>query len=163
VPDDGTGKHDDSQHPWSSEDPDFQPPPPMRSRPTRLRAMPGTSARKNKSKVSKKVKKASPLPVVPPLPQSKSDHLEPRPTIDPIVVGKPCWILHPNHKDDVVAFGKSGTSWKTKGQRLCAHGEQLVHILRTYRKGVPLMILDKERQAFTTMDDAIASPSGSVF
>ena len=107
------------------------------------------------------MKKGAVLATTPAIALSILGRLDPRLTTDPIAVGKPCWILHPEHGADAVAFGKNGSNWKTKGQRLCVHGEQMVQVHGIYQKSVPIMIPELDCQPYTLIDEVVAPLPGS--
>ena len=88
----------------------------------------------------------------------------PRLSDDPIACNKPCFILHPDFPDAVVAEGKSGGSWKAKTQKLghlCNKGEQMVQVHKVSQTGCRLLHVE-ERQSFRILDDAVVKKTGSA-
>ena len=87
----------------------------------------------------------------------------PRITSGALAANKPCFILHPDHGDTVVAEGKTGGSWKSPSQKLgalCLEGQQMVQVHKIIKTGLPL-IFSEQRHPFTTLDQALVKPSGS--
>ena len=87
----------------------------------------------------------------------------PRISEEPIACNKPCYILHPDFPDTVVAEGKSGGSWKAKTQKLghlCSKTEQMVQVHVIKLQNCRLLNVE-ERQPFKTLDDAVVKRSGS--
>ncbi|KAG0575256.1 hypothetical protein KC19_VG330800 [Ceratodon purpureus] len=80
-----------------------------------------------------------------------------------VAVNNPCFILHPDKKDTVVAEGRAGGSWKapsTKFGHLCTEGQQMVQIHKIIVPNLPLPFIE-ERQPFTILEHAFVKPSGS--
>ena len=111
-----TEEHPDLELLQSGQDLDFQAPPPIKTRMLRSKTVTCSTSPLPKTHLRRKMKKGTTLAMTPAIAPSAPRRLDPRLTTDPIVVGKPCWILHPDHGAHAVAFGKSGCSWKTKGQ-----------------------------------------------
>ncbi|KAG0574943.1 hypothetical protein KC19_VG304400 [Ceratodon purpureus] len=87
----------------------------------------------------------------------------PRLSEDPVACNKPCYILHPDFPDVVVAEGKTGGSWKAKTQKLghlCSKGEQMVQIHHIRKPDYRLLHIE-ERQPFTILDHVVVKRSGS--
>lgn len=87
----------------------------------------------------------------------------PRLTRDPIACNKPCYVVHPDFPDKVVAEGKTGGSWKSKTQRfshLCSQGEQMVQVHTVTNPKYKLMHIE-DKQLFTVLGDALVKKSGS--
>ncbi|KAG0625678.1 hypothetical protein M758_2G072900 [Ceratodon purpureus] len=87
----------------------------------------------------------------------------PRITDDPVACNKPCYILHPDLPDVVVADGKTGGSWKAKTLKfghLCNKGEQMVQVHQIRVPKCRLLHVE-EKQAFSTLDDALVKSRGS--
>jgi hypothetical protein len=144
------------------EDPDFQAPKPVSSRASRSRAQLAASSPKVKSKLKRTGKRGTPTlsPLIPP---SNPGRLDPRPNMDAVPVGKPCWILHPDFVSQVVGYGKTGPHWKSKGQCLaafCSSRQQMVQVHGVFVHSVPLMVLELDRQPFHVLDDAVTPTSG---
>jgi hypothetical protein len=150
--------HLDIHQTLGGEDSDFQALVQLRKRTKRACVeMRATSPKKN-SILMKRVKKGIATIEIPPITASNPRRLEARNTFDPVVIGKPCWILHPLHPQVAIGYGK------TKGQRLagcCVHGEQMVQVYGTFRESVLLMFYELQRQPFRLLDEAIVPTSGS--
>jgi hypothetical protein len=130
------------------EDSDFQVPVQLKKRATCARVDLRAPSPKKISTLRKRVKKGDATARVPPIPPSNLECLEAQDTFDPMAVGKPCWILHPLHLQLAIGYGKTGPTWKNKGQRLvgcCVQGEQMVQVHRTFKESVLLMFCEFER------------------
>lgn len=88
----------------------------------------------------------------------------PRESEDPIACNKPCYILHPDFPDLVVAEGKSGGSWKARTQKfghLCSKGEHMVQVHEVKIPKCRLLHLE-DRQPFEVLEDALVKRTGST-
>jgi hypothetical protein len=146
------------------EDPDFQAPQPVLGRASHSRAQLSPASPKTNTKLKKNMKKGTLTLNHPPIPPSNPGRLDPKPNNDAVPVGKTYWILHPDYISQVVAYGKTGPHWKSKGQRLagfCSAGQQMVQIHGVFATSVPLMFFEPERQPFWVLEDAVAPVAGS--
>ena len=102
-----------------------------------------------------------------PMPRGPHERFEygllPRVTSGPIAANSLCCILHPDHRDIIVAEGRSGGSWKSHSAKfgsLCEEGEQMVQIHKIIKPNVSLLFIE-ERQPFTVLEHALVKPHGS--
>jgi hypothetical protein len=96
-----------------------------------------TTLELRKSQLKRKLKKSTSTALIPAVAPSIPGRLEPRLMTKPIAVGKPCWILPPDHDPDIVAFGKSGTSRKTKARNCASMESKWFWFMEPTRKVFP--------------------------
>lgn len=159
-----THMSDEMERVLRGEDPDFQAPQQVPGRASRSRAHVPPVSQKTVTIAKKNTKRGTPTLSQPPIPPSHPGRLEPKSSSDAVPVGKTCWILHPEYPSQVVAYGKTGPHWRSKGQRLagfCTTGQQMVQIHGVFATSVPLMFLEPERQPFQVLEDAVTPVAGS--
>ena len=83
---------------------------------------------------------------------------------DAIACMRPCWILHPNAGDNIVAEGRAGGSWKSPTQKfgyLCGFGDQMVQVHRVFYGNHRLLYTEERNPNLTTLKDAVVKPKYS--